>query len=543
MRSRPLGRALLALAAAAWASSAGALSLTRIVDENTGRPAGGSFDGGFGRVTLSGEHVAFVGRSGSDEGIYVAHGGSVTAVAETGDPIPNQTVFFTSFSAPFDNDGSRVTFAAPVQQGAGVKFYVYAGDGGPLQAVADPTIALPVAGLGAARFAAVRSVEAGVAAIKGNGNAGAKVLYTTDGAGTNVIARSGDAVPTSPGETFGEFSPADVDVSGAVFNATSDLGVAGVYTDAGGSLREVVDVGTAIPGGHGSFATFPDPVIRDGSIVFSGGNGSGYEAVFREVGGVLTARIDSDTLIPGEATSFDEFPMAVFVADGIAFVGTDAAGTTGGLYYLTEAGILPLLRLGETLDGADVDAITLSNSGASGSRLGIRVGFADAPGAIYTVMVPEPGTGALVAAGLALLSLSRSRVRPTLPAALLALVLLSSACDPGPGAPVSGEALFRQLCVSCHGPGGRGDGPVAAELRRQPADLTVLARASGGKFDAEAVKEAIDGRRVVQAHGPREMPLWGVVFGAQHVGEPYYVHRSEQELDALVEYLRSLQVE
>ena len=35
-----------------------------------------------------------------------------------------------------------------------------------------------------------------------------------------------------------------------------------------------------------------------------------------------------------------------------------------------------------------------------------------------------------------------------------------------------GEALFRDHCASCHGTGGRGDGPAAAGLLQRPADLT-----------------------------------------------------------------------
>jgi len=123
------------------------------------------------------------------------------------------------------------------------------------------------------------------------------------------------------------------------------------------------------------------------------------------------------------------------------------------------------------------------------------------------------------------------------------VVLFGAACGPGPGSQVSGEALFRHHCASCHGPEGLGDGPLGSELRTPPADLTQLARIAGGKFDTAAVKEAIDGRRAVQAHGPRDMPVWGVVFGTQHVGEPFYVQRSDRELDALVEYVRSLQAE
>ena len=38
-----------------------------------------------------------------------------------------------------------------------------------------------------------------------------------------------------------------------------------------------------------------------------------------------------------------------------------------------------------------------------------------------------------------------------------------------------GKAIYKQYCVSCHGPQGRGDGPVALALDPRPADLAVLA--------------------------------------------------------------------
>src|SRR5688572_27444975 len=36
----------------------------------------------------------------------------------------------------------------------------------------------------------------------------------------------------------------------------------------------------------------------------------------------------------------------------------------------------------------------------------------------------------------------------------------------------TGQALYAQYCVSCHGTSGRGDGPSAAGLGTKPADLT-----------------------------------------------------------------------
>jgi len=38
--------------------------------------------------------------------------------------------------------------------------------------------------------------------------------------------------------------------------------------------------------------------------------------------------------------------------------------------------------------------------------------------------------------------------------------------------PANAKAKFQQLCVSCHGPEGKGNGPAAAALNPKPQDLT-----------------------------------------------------------------------
>jgi mono/diheme cytochrome c family protein len=131
-----------------------------------------------------------------------------------------------------------------------------------------------------------------------------------------------------------------------------------------------------------------------------------------------------------------------------------------------------------------------------------------------------------------------------------ALVLLAAVAPAPPPTPTptpapspaadSGEALFRSYCAACHGTGGKGDGPIAASLRVAPADLTVLARRNHGKFDTDKVRRAIDGRAVVKPHGNSDMPVWGDAFS--RVGEGYSEEKVKARIDALVEYLRSLQV-
>ena len=97
------------------------------------------------------------------------------------------------------------------------------------------------------------------------------------------------------------------------------------------------------------------------------------------------------------------------------------------------------------------------------------------------------------------------------------------------GSTVTGAALYHTHCASCHGESGRGDGLMGAALRTPPADLTAITRKNGGLFPDGLVIEFIDGTRNVLAHGPRAMPVWGLVF------------QNRETIDKIVDYLRTLQ--
>ncbi|HET9229621.1 MAG TPA: cytochrome c [Thermoanaerobaculia bacterium] len=86
------------------------------------------------------------------------------------------------------------------------------------------------------------------------------------------------------------------------------------------------------------------------------------------------------------------------------------------------------------------------------------------------------------------------------------------AAEEGPGNAARGRAAFNLYCSSCHGKTAKGDGPVAATLKVAPTDLTQLALSNGGKFPVEQTHAYIDGRRAVAAHGPSDMPVWGLSF-------------------------------
>jgi hypothetical protein len=105
--------------------------------------------------------------------------------------------------------------------------------------------------------------------------------------------------------------------------------------------------------------------------------------------------------------------------------------------------------------------------------------------------------------------------------------------------PFGGQELFTELCAACHGTDGRGDGPAAAALKMMPTDLTMLAKNAGGKFPSMAVRRFIEGADAVEAHGSREMPVWGQTFRSLSVDNP--MANVELRIRNLTKYIEGIQ--
>jgi len=103
-----------------------------------------------------------------------------------------------------------------------------------------------------------------------------------------------------------------------------------------------------------------------------------------------------------------------------------------------------------------------------------------------------------------------------------------------------GSVSYQRYCANCHGSKAKGDGQVARLLTVKPVDLTQLAANNGGEFPEEEVRKTIDGRKGVQAHGMRDMPIWGDVFRDGEEG-PDAEAAVEQKIDELVAYLKGIQ--
>jgi mono/diheme cytochrome c family protein len=148
----------------------------------------------------------------------------------------------------------------------------------------------------------------------------------------------------------------------------------------------------------------------------------------------------------------------------------------------------------------------------------------------------------ILAAGAAGTSGAASPQSPQPPAASPARRALAAAppADLEPQRVEAGRRSFRLYCASCHGPAARGDGPVARDLKIQPADLTGLARKSGGAFPYDRVYRAVDGREEVRGHGPGSMPVWGLSFQTREKDVDQEEQAREQIRDLLA-YLQSIQ--
>ena len=106
---------------------------------------------------------------------------------------------------------------------------------------------------------------------------------------------------------------------------------------------------------------------------------------------------------------------------------------------------------------------------------------------------------------------------------------------------LGGSELFERYCASCHGSEARGNGPVAASLNKRVPDLTLLSRDAGGEFPALRVRETIDGRALVVAHGTRQMPVWGYEFWVEEGADVVAEDAADEIIDRLVAFVESIQ--
>ncbi len=102
----------------------------------------------------------------------------------------------------------------------------------------------------------------------------------------------------------------------------------------------------------------------------------------------------------------------------------------------------------------------------------------------------------------------------------------------------SGKTMFKEYCAACHGPDGKGRGPVTYSLKTPAPDLTTLAKRHGGKFPYDYVSGVLRFGPGFAAHGSADMPTWGALF--QYL-DKYNQPAVQKRIQNLCDYLASLQ--
>jgi len=118
----------------------------------------------------------------------------------------------------------------------------------------------------------------------------------------------------------------------------------------------------------------------------------------------------------------------------------------------------------------------------------------------------------------------------------LALLVTSARAEQKDNA---GKQLYLKYCSPCHGESGKGDGVVATFLRPKPTDLTQISKKS--EFPFMDVASAIDGSKLVRAHGDSEMPVWGELFKEEATSPMARQAEVRGRVMLITEYVRSIQ--
>lgn len=92
------------------------------------------------------------------------------------------------------------------------------------------------------------------------------------------------------------------------------------------------------------------------------------------------------------------------------------------------------------------------------------------------------------------------------------------------GDPARGKASYDQMCASCHGPTGKGDGPAAAALNPKPKDLSDKKYVSGLKDDYM--------KKIIKEGGP--------AVGKSAMMAPMGAALKDADIENVIAYVRSL---
>ena len=257
----------------------------------------------------------------------------------------------------------NTTFGAPALDAGVVAFRafenlaghvgIFTGSGGPLTPVADSTTLIPGQSFG---WLFDPSISGGSVAFVGNDENYYPAVYTNLGGTLSRIAEIGMPDP----DGGGTLQPADglVSIHGAnvAFLAYHEYGYPGLYTSVAGALERTADETTPLPDGDSTTYLDGPPSLDATGIAFAAFSGS-VAGVYVANAGVVRVVADTNTSAPGGDGTFLAFDRASIASDSGNTVFAAVAANGGGLYAEIGGALTKVsdeLILGESISGADV---------------------------------------------------------------------------------------------------------------------------------------------------------------------------------------------
>lgn len=381
------------------AAPAGALefSFSKIVDNTTLLPGSNQPIQRIDEIAFDGEYAAFRATgNGGTEGIYIAHNGQLTTVADESMSIPGGVGRFFYFER-ISVDQGNVVFAA---QGAGASG-VYTNLGGSLRAVVDDDMTMPgTTGrfnnlLSSSEFA----IDGNSIVVSAHGpffnGLFTEGVYLESAGALSVVADFRTPVPNGTGN-FGPFDEVDIDDGHVVFHADGQtFSGYGAYTTLGaasGQVRTVVNRSTVVPGATNPLfmGTRNWPRIDGQDIAFLVQDNDFDAGIYVESNGMIRTIADVTTNNPETSDEFDNFYTSYAIdAGSVAFMSYSTPNSKG-IFLHRNNRVHPVIGVADQLDGKMLSDVTLYPEGLANDKMLLRADFQDGTFGLYEASFIEP---------------------------------------------------------------------------------------------------------------------------------------------------------
>ena len=306
--------------------------------------------------------------SGTEDVIRFWDGTTTTTVVNESSVIPGSGATFSSTFVPGLSNGV-ITFrgqgGSPQQRG------IYQFDGNAISTIADRSTISPVTGNAFSSFGSY-AIDGGDVAFVAQDDSGTTGIFLSSQGTLTQIADTNTQLPGATG-TFTGFSGVVIDNGDVAFtngNPNNSLQTS-VHSYSGGVLRTLVTENTIIPGSGQTFSAVRFLIgLDDGTLVVNRGNGQGIYTV-PITGGALETIADTSSAVPGGNPTFSSLSGASIEDEIIAFTGR----LPEGIYASIDGELVNIISRGDVLNGQTVQDLRLSKDGIDGNQLALNIGF------------------------------------------------------------------------------------------------------------------------------------------------------------------------